>query len=261
MIEPTLTNSVTSDDPVYFIADAHLGSESLSAERAKADELIALARALRSACSCLYLVGDIFDFWFEYPYPTRTGHETVLEELASLAGSGTAVHFLGGNHDYWAGRRLAALAGAEIHRRPIEAVHFGRRLFIAHGDGLPEGDVGYRALRLIIRSPLAIAGFSLIPPRAGAAIARWTSGLSEVTEERIDDAVPPMLDFMRSKLSEGFDAVIVGHVHHQLRRDWDEGTGIIVGDWMTQRAVVELGASGFRTLQWTDSELRERKQD
>ncbi|MFH1501448.1 MAG: UDP-2,3-diacylglucosamine diphosphatase [Candidatus Eisenbacteria bacterium] len=254
--EPVLMNSETQEGTVYFIADSHLGDETEPAEQANAGELAALLGSLRGRAAHLYLVGDIFDFWFEYPYHTPAGHRPVLEALSSLSGSGTEVHFTGGNHDYWAGARLASLTGAAVHRAPIEATHFGRRLFIAHGDGLPRGDLGYRVLKSIIRNPLAIAGFSIIPPRVGAAIARWASGLSDVTEERIGRAVPPMLEFLDEKLGDGFDGVVVGHVHRQILREGPLGTGVIVGDWMAGRAVVALDAEGFHALRWKNGELR-----
>lgn len=255
--EQTLTSTTTSESIVYFIADSHLDSESEDAERAKTDDLVALLEHLRSRASDLYLVGDIFDFWFEYPYPSEPRYERTLSALAQLTRAGTRIHFAGGNHDYWAGGKLQSLSGASVHRGPIEVTHFGRRLFVAHGDGLPKGDWGYRALKSVIRNPLAIAGFSLIPPRLGAAVARWASGLSDVTEERISRAMPPMLDFLRGKLDQGFDGVVVGHVHRQTIREWEVGTGVVIGDWKTNRSVVELGPSGFRALRWDGEALRE----
>ena len=259
MPEPTLTKSVTPDAPVYFIADAHLGAESEARETRKSGDLLELLRMLQDSASHVYLVGDIFDFWFEYPYATAIPHPRVIASLAALSRSGVQVHFIGGNHDYWAGRKLAALTAATVSRRPVQADHFGRRLFVAHGDGLPQGDWGYRALKAVIRSAPAIAAFSLIPPRVGAAIARWASALSEVTPERVEAATTPMLGFLRDTLRSGFDAAVVGHVHRQLVVDWEEGTGVIVGDWMSARSVIELGPEGFRPLTWSDGELRDAR--
>ncbi len=254
--ESPLTDTSTHELPVYFIADSHLGVESLREETAKKDDLLALLEWLRGRASRVYLVGDIFDFWFEYPYPVRPRYEDVLSTLAGLSAAGTRVDFLGGNHDYWAGRRFAALTGACVHRSPIERIHFDRRIYVAHGDGLPRGDWGYRALKAVLRNPVAIGAFSLIPPRAGAALARWASGLSVITEDRVERAIPPMLEFMQAKLEEGFDAVVVGHVHRQMIRRWNSGTGVVVGDWMSARSVVELGSDGFRALAWSEGSLR-----
>lgn len=243
--------------PVYFVADSHLGIESEAEERSKEDDLTLFLEALVGRAARLYLVGDIFDFWFEYPRVADAQHGRVIAALSRLSSSGTAIDFLGGNHDYWAGPRFEAATGATVHRHPLVATHFGRTIFIAHGDGLPAGDRGYRLLKAVIRSRPAIGCFRLIPPRAGSAIARWASGLSDITEERIARALPPMQAFIRRKLGEGFDAVVVGHVHRQQLFESENGAGVIIGDWMSARSVIELGPAGFRALRWGRGRLQD----
>jgi UDP-2,3-diacylglucosamine hydrolase len=241
--------------PAYFLADAHLGIESQELEDVKRRDLLALLSHLNRRCSTLFLVGDLFDFWFEYRRMVPGKHRDVLRALSELSRSGVDIQFLGGNHDYWAGGQLETLTGATVHRRPLSTTCFGRRLFVAHGDGLPRGDRGYRMLKAVIRSRPAIAGFRLLPPSLGEAIARRASGLSEITEERIQRAIPPMRAFLEEKLTEGYDAAVVGHVHRQLKWELASGVAIIVGDWMTNRSVVELGPEGFRLLEWCDGAL------
>ncbi len=240
---------------VYFVADAHLGSESPAAERAKEADLVRLLAHLEGRAKVLYAVGDLFDFWFEYPGVAPPAYSGTLTALRSLTRSGTSLQFLGGNHDYWAGPAFEAITGGTVHRQPVIQTHFGRRLFIAHGDGLPAGDLRYRALKAVIRSRPAIAGFRLLGPTLGWTIARWASGLSDVTEARIQRALPPMRAFLETKLREGFDAAVVGHVHRPCMWRTERGTAIIVGDWMRERSVVELGEAGFRMLRWDGSAL------
>lgn len=243
--------------PVYFIADAHLGIESDALEAAKESELVALLSHLNGRASLLYLVGDTFDFWFEYPRVEPDRHISVLKALAALVDSGTEVRFLGGNHDYWAGAVLEGATGATVHRTPVTDTHFGRRTFVAHGDGLPEGDWKYKVLKAIIRSRPAIAAFRLIPPARGASIARWASGLSEITPERVARATPAMRRFLESKLGEGYDVAVVGHVHKQMVWKSGDGTAVVVGDWMKHRSVVELTRDKVRPLSWIDGGLHE----
>jgi UDP-2,3-diacylglucosamine hydrolase len=240
---------------VYFVADAHLGSESQASERSKEADLVRLLAYLEGRAAVLYAVGDLFDFWFEYPEVASEAYSDTLSALRSLTRSGTSLHFLGGNHDYWAGPEFEAITGGIVHREPVVETHFGRRLFIAHGDGLPAGDLRYRALKAVIRSRPAIAGFRLLGPTVGWALARWASGLSDVTEERIRKALSPMRLFLEAKLREGFDAAVVGHVHRPCMWRTEFGTAVIVGDWMRERSVVELGESGFRMLRWDGSTL------
>jgi UDP-2,3-diacylglucosamine hydrolase len=240
---------------VYFLADAHLGIESPELEEAKERDLVSFLSALSGRASHLYLVGDLFDFWFEYPTVEPREHIAVLDALSRLSSSGTEIHFLGGNHDYWAGRRLESMTGAAVHRRPLDVTHFGRRMFIAHGDGLPSGDRGYRILKAVLRNPLSIVAFRLLGPRIGRALARWVSALSDVTPSSVTKAIPPMRTFLEEKLAQGYDAAVVGHVHKQLMWTSDAGTSIVVGDWMPGRRVVEMTQEGFRLLTWTDAGL------
>lgn len=245
----------TKEAFVYFIADAHLGAEEPSVESKKESDLCSLLCSLRGRASTLYLVGDIFDFWFEYATVTPYENFRTLRALSVLSESGTRVVFLGGNHDYWAGPAFASVTGAEVCRGPLVETHFDRTLFIAHGDGLPRGDWGYRILKAVIRSRPAIFLFSLLHPTLGAAIGRWTSGLSEINDKRIENALPPMERFLDATLDSGLDAAVVGHVHAPRLWRRENGTAVIVGDWMSNRSVVELSDSGFRMLRWADGGL------
>lgn len=252
----SVTEFTHSARPVYFIADAHLGSEAAAVEEAKERDLLEFLAHLAGRASLLYLAGDIFDFWFEYPRVRPTAHSAVLNALSELVGSGTAVRFLGGNHDYWAGSQFEEMTGATVHQTPVTDTHFGRRTFVAHGDGLPPGDRRYKMLKTIIRSRPAIAGFRLIPPTTGVSIARWASGLSEITEERIRAATPAMKSFLESKLAEGFNVAVVGHIHRQMMWKYGGGTAVVVGDWMKHRSVVELTEDRLTALSWADGSLR-----
>jgi len=246
--------SVPAAKPVFFLADAHLGELHGHADVDSERELEELITSLTGTAGHLYLVGDIFDFWFEYRVPTDHGHAGVLRALDRLSDAGTEVVFLGGNHDYWAGAEFASLTGATIRRDPLVVTHFGRRIFIAHGDGLPAGDWGYRILKSVLRSPVAIAAFRQLSPALGGRLAVRVSGVSGITEDRVQRAIPPMREFLMTKLDSGVDAV-VGHVH--APRLWERGdrVGVIVGDWMTHRSVVALDASGFRMLRWDGQRL------
>ncbi len=251
--DPTARPSL--DRPVYFLADAHLGGLDGPADAGSERELEAFLRSLVGATEHLYLVGDIFDFWFEYRVPSDHGHGGVLDALSALSASGTTVTFLGGNHDYWAGSEFQRLTGASVHHDPIVVSHGSRRVFIAHGDGLPAGDWGYRLLKSVLRSPVAIWMFRLLSPAVGARLAVRVSNVSGITDDRVQRAIPPMRDFLMSKLDEGLDAAIVGHVHAPRRWERNGRTAVIIGDWMTNRSVAVLDASGFRMLRWSDGAL------
>ncbi len=246
---------LTSTRSVFFIADAHLGGEEGGLDQAKERALCDLLGYLRGRASELYLTGDLFDFWFEFRTAATLKHILTLNALSALAESGTSITFLGGNHDYWAGSEFEQRTHAVVSREPIVVTHFGRKLFIAHGDGLPGGDWSYRLLKAIIRSGPAIAAFRLLSPSVGSAIARWASGLSTTDDARIERAIPPMRQLLFDKLDQGFDAAIVGHVHAPRLWEHNGGSAVIIGDWMINRAVVELDAGGFHMLRWEGNDL------
>ena len=252
--KPTKTQH-SQTGKVYFIADAHLGAESEPAEARKLADLLDFLAYLEGRASTLVLLGDVFDFWFERPRTAPTDHPELLAALLRVSEAGADIHFLGGNHDYWAGSKLERMTGARVHRQPVEMTLFAEQLFIAHGDGLPAGDLGYKLLKAVLRNRPAIAAFGLIPSRIGRTIARWASGLSEITEERIRRALPPMKAFLEEILRRGHDAAVVAHVHRPTIWRWRSGTGVIVGDWMANRSVVELGEDGFRMLRWSNGAL------
>ena len=246
-----------SGERVWFLADAHLepsrerpGAGPEAQDAARQRDLLELLASLTDQASHLYLVGDIFDFWFEYVSGPTRGHEATVRALRALSDRGISVHFLGGNHDYWAGRVFEHLSGARVHRVPLDTTHCGRRLFIAHGDGLPEGDLRYKALKALIRSAPAIAAFRLLPPTLGASIGRWASGLSEITDERIERAMRPMRDFLLETVRGPYDAAIVGHVHRPAHWRTPDGDALIVGDWQDNRSALLLDGDGFHHFVW-----------
>ncbi len=245
----------TVERAVFFIADAHLGGLGDPDDELNERDLEDLLGRLDGRASHLYLLGDIFDFWFEYRLPSNHGHARVLAALRRLSASGAAVTILGGNHDYWLGSEFEELTAASVSRDPRIVEHFGRRIFLAHGDGLPAGDWGYRILKRILRSPVSIALFRQLSPALGGRLAVHVSNVSGITEDRVQRAIPPMRDFLFSKLDEGLDAAVVGHVHAPCAWHRDAGDAIIVGDWMTHRSVVALDAGGFHMLRWEQGTL------
>ena len=244
--------------PVYFIADAHLGMESGAARTGEGDATLWHSSSLRWRAGHLcYLVGDIFDFWFEYPYRTRHGHPSpFMAALKALSGRRHRGHFTGGNHDYWAGPTLERSPAPPSTGRPIKYT-LRTTSFIAHGDGLPEGDWGTGSSKSIIRSPVAIACFSDDPPGQGAS--DRALGLGSERDHRRAHRQSHALHatLPRSQAGGGLSTLaVVGHVHKQMVWKSGGGTAVVVGDWMKHRSVVELTGGSIRPMSWIDGELR-----
>jgi UDP-2,3-diacylglucosamine hydrolase len=236
---------------IYFLSDAHLGHGDPKTERKKEDALISFLRGLHGEAEALYLVGDLFDFWFEYRSVVPRKHARVLFEIYRLVVAGVRVVYVAGNHDFWMGPYLSEQVGVELSFTPVEARHQGVLMHIAHGDGLSSRDAGYRLLRGVLRSPVCIASFRTIHPDLGAFLAKLASRSSRWGEERahrpfrLDQGY---LSAARDKFAQGFDAVIFGHVHRPVHRT-EPKTLIVLGDWMKHfsYAVLEDGKFELRT--------------
>jgi UDP-2,3-diacylglucosamine hydrolase len=184
----------------------------------------------------LWLLGDLFDFWFEYGTVVQAGHERLLSLLRNLSDSGWELHFLPGNHDFPAGKLFSASTGARVHPAgPVVLDHGGRRLCFAHGDGLGTGDLAYRAIKPVIRSRAARFLFSLIHPDLGMRLAGLFSGTSRRILRRDLDHVPAGLEkWAAGVLSAGADIVVTGHSHMGRITAMKGGLHVSIGDWLTR---------------------------
>ena len=220
--------------PVYLASDVHLGS--VPAERE--DAFLAWLEMAGGAASEVVINGDLFDFWFEYRWGVPRGHDRVLDALRAVVGSGVPVTLMGGNHDWWGGTYLREDVGVEFLKDPVVRSWAGLRTFLAHGDGLGAGDLGYRALRLLLRGRLTRFAFSLLTPDLGDRIAgrvsqtdnRWGAPTAD------DKARSAALEaWAVAKLEEEpeLDLVVLGHTHIPVLRQVAEGRGYLnAGDWV-----------------------------
>jgi len=239
-------------DRIAFIADAHLGKSEESCKRA--ERIAAFFRWLHGRVSHIYIVGDLFDYWFEYVSVIPNTAPHVVFELYNLVQSGVAVTMFAGNHDYWLGKYMHDSVGVEIV--PDEAVvkHQGRTLYIHHGDGLYPKDYGYRILKKILRNRVSIFLYSLLHPDCAYLIAHIFSRTSR------NYLAPPSgkyelytrlyRDIADKRLKDGYDAVIYGHSHVPLIEQRSQGTLVLLGDWITHNTYVILENGEFTLNTW-----------
>ncbi len=222
------------DSPVYFISDAHLGMDDFATEEGRRDRLLAFLRGLRGKTRQLYIVGDLFDFWFEYRSVVPRQHYTVLHALSSLVESGTRVVYLAGNHDFWLGTFLDEQVGVETASGPLTVAHHGRKIHIAHGHGLISKDLGYRLMSRIMHSNISIRLFQMIHPDCGFAIGRFASRLSRRHgKPSAWDPREAYQDLAFSLLDDGYDIVVFGHSHSPTLEHRGDKAYINLGDWLS----------------------------
>lgn len=239
-------------DAVYFISDAHLGAEPPAAEAGRAARLHRFLDTLPGRASRLVIVGDLFDFWFEYRSAIpRRGFET-LAALRRLRDAGVAVDYLNGNHDFWLGPFLSETLGVRTVDGALTIERDGRRLWVHHGDGLVGGDLGYRVLKRVIRHPWSIRAYGLLHPDLGIPLARAVSHWSR--DARPDgpfDGERLWREAALPRFAQGFDAVLIGHFHHA----WEKREGgrefFLLGDWMTRFTYARLEGGRIALEAWT----------
>jgi UDP-2,3-diacylglucosamine hydrolase len=229
-------------DTVYFLSDTHFTyhTDDLR-EREKRRLFMEFLGSIRGAAR-LYLVGDIFDFWFEYRSVIPRYYAEIVAALSVLASSGTRIFITGGNHDHWFGAYLPELTGAEI--LPDGTMHElqGHRILITHGDTLIPGDYGYKALKSTIRSRPVIALARLIHPDLLYAFAELFSRSSKTITHRKTLAWAETLTGMAESefFRRGNDVLVMGHIHVPRLRRFGERTFVILGDWETHRSFLRL---------------------
>ncbi|MBZ0267977.1 UDP-2,3-diacylglucosamine diphosphatase [bacterium] len=241
--------------PVYFIADAHLGSSADPADdEPRLARLIPFLHHVR-ACGTehLYVVGDLFDFWFEYAHVMPWRHARILGELRGVVEAGIPVSFLGGNHDWWVGNVFRDV-GMTIHADGISVEHQGRRIHLHHGDGLAsKGDSGYLILKAILRNRWVIRLLRLVHPDLAYAMGHRFSQFSRKhLTTRTFHVAPALSAFVDARLAEGNDAVAIGHLHARFAETrGGGGRFFILGDWMTIFSALRLEDGAFAWEDWS----------
>ena len=235
---------------IYFIADAHVGGGSHSDPARQEDRLIGFLRSIHRDAQVLYIVGDLFDFWFEYRSVVPSIGARVLFEIYALVQAGVRVVCLPGNHDIWLGAYLSEQVGLELPGGPIVATHQGLTFYIAHGDEF-RTDWRFRVSRAILKNPTCIALYRLLHPDLGALLARTTSRISIYRARRnATGSRGVFLPAAKAKIAQGIDIVLCGHYHSPTREPLDGGALIILGDWISNDTYAVLENGEIELQKW-----------
>lgn len=230
-----------SDRSVVFLSDAHLGVQPAAEEAERTARLHAFLGTLPGRASELYIVGDLFDFWFEYGTAIPRRFFGTLTALQRLQAAGVQITYLNGNHDFWLGTFFRDTLGIVTVEGGMTVEAQGRRLFVHHGDGLVGGDLGYRILRSVIRSRFSIGAYGLLHPDLGIplalAVSRWSR------RSRADEPLRPERlwnEIALPAFANGHDGVLVGHFHQAYEQRENGREFFVLGDWITHFTYAEL---------------------
>ncbi|HJD53066.1 MAG TPA: UDP-2,3-diacylglucosamine diphosphatase [Candidatus Avibacteroides avistercoris] len=226
---------------IYFLSDAHLGSWALEHRRTHERRLVNFLDEIKHEAAAVYLLGDIFDYWYEYKYVVPKGYTRLLGKISELTDRGIEVHFFTGNHDIWCKDYFVEECGMVMHREPITIDLYGKEFYLAHGDGLGDESRNFKMLRAMFHSHTLQTLFSAIHPR-------WTVklGLTWAKHSRLKreggkepdymgEEREPLIRYTKEYLKTHPDInyFIYGHRHIMLDMMLTrQARIIIVGDWI-----------------------------
>lgn len=215
------------DHTYYFISDAHLGAGKY--EKIKIKKLMSFFNHINKKNNTLFIVGDLFDFWFEYNHVIPYEHFPILCKLYTMIKNGVQIKYITGNHDFWIGNFFQNM-GIKIYKDPIDIRINNKHYYIAHGDGILKADRGYRLLKKILRHPINIKLYRLMHPDIGISLAHLCSSLSR--NKKTEHNKEEYINFAKKKFNQGFDHVILGHTHLPVEFKQNDKKFINIGDWI-----------------------------
>lgn len=226
-------------EKIYFVSDIHLGTPTKASSDARERLLVQWLDEVKVDAKEIYIVGDLFDFWFEYDTVIPKGYTRLFGKLAEITDSGIPVHFFIGNHDMWSFGYFTEELNIPIYRKPIERTINGKRFLIGHGDGLGPGDTGYKVIKKVFANPLCQWAFKWLHPDIGIGIANFWSrrsrgAVSQEEEHFQGEDREWLVAYCRKKLkAEHFDYFVFGHRHLAISYGLTEKSKYInLGDWL-----------------------------
>jgi len=251
-----VSEQISQSGTLYFISDLHFHINRTAQDDEKIRRLRQLFKKVREERATLYIVGDLFDFWFEYKYVVPRQHFDLLRLLGDLVEDGIEVHYLAGNHDYWIDTFLEEQIGMIIHPEPIELLHNDTRFWICHGDGILPDDKGYRLMKKVLRHPLSITLFRLIHPDLGFKIAELVSSTSRKYNSYDVERNRKLLEevyheYIQPIFREGYDYAILGHLHRPHIHTENGQTFVNLGDWLHFYSFARFDGSTLHLNYWT----------
>lgn len=224
---------------IYFISDFHLGAPDYESSLQREKRIVKWLEEISPDAEELYLMGDVFDFWFEYKQAVPKGYVRLLGKLAELSDSGIIIHWFTGNHDMWIFDYLPKEIGVKIYRSPITKEYNGKKFYLGHGDGLGPGDRGYKFIKKVFASSLCQWLFARLHPNFGIALAKYWSRKSRIAngvkDEKFHGNKKEWLAIYAKEVltKEHFDYFIFGHRHLPLDIKLNEKSRYInTGEWV-----------------------------
>lgn len=246
----------------YFASDFHLGVPSYEKSLEREKLVVQWLEEVSKDADAIYIVGDIFDFWYEYKHAVPKGFVRFQGKIAELSDKGIEIHFFIGNHDMWMFDYFPKELGVYLHREPIQVEVGGKKLLIGHGDGLGPGDKGYKFIKKIFSNRFFQWCFARLHPNFGIGIANYFSRKSRAATGDVDEVFLGedkewLVAYSKEQLQkEHFDYFVFGHRHLPIDlRVGEDSCYVNLGDWIKYRTYAVLEEGELKLLTYPGNHL------
>jgi len=239
--------------PIYFISDIHLNINGKYFDKEKRINLSNFFQHIIDNNGTLFIVGDLFDYWFEYKYFIPKNYFDILFKINEMKTKGIKINFIPGNHDYWIKNFGYDELFSNIYPNGAKIMINGKKIFVSHGDGILKNDYVYRFLKTILRNKFFIFTFSLIHPDLGYNIAKKFSKknfIKPVNQNKINSLKEKLTSFSNDKINDGFDYVILGHYHLKDEINIKKSKLILLGDWIKWKSYAIFDGKKLELKEW-----------
>jgi len=243
---------MTGNKKIYFLSDFHLGAPNAEASLVREKKINRFLDSIKTDAAEIFIVGDLFDFWYEYKKVVPKGYVRILGKLAELTDAGIPIHFFVGNHDMWMRDYFQKELNIPVYFEPVPFEFNGKKFLIGHGDGLGPGDKGYKFIKKIFRNKAAQWLFGIMPPAMGMGIAHYFSRKSraqtgQTDEKFLGEDKEWLIQYSKEILKkEHYDYLVFGHRH--LPIDFkinDQSRYINLGDWIKYFSYAEFDGNNL----------------
>lgn len=248
---------MTPGKKIYFLSDFHLGAPDAASSLVREKKVVAFLESIRHDAEEIFIVGDIFDFWYEYRKVVPKGYVRLLGKLADLSDSGIRIHVFIGNHDMWMRGYFEEELNIPVYYEPKEFEWGGKQFLIGHGDGLGPGDHGYKFLKKIFRNPVCQWLFGQLHPTWGIGLANYFSRKSREKTGNADshflgEENEWLIVYCKEVLkTQHYDYFIFGHRHYPIDFKLSETSRYInLGDWIRNFTYATFDGNDMQLHKW-----------
>lgn len=244
---------------IYFASDQHFGAPTPEASFPREKKFVAWLDEIKKDADILFLLGDLFDFWFEYKTVVPKGFVRVLGKLAEIRDSGTSIYFFTGNHDLWMHDYFEKELNIPVYHKPKEFTFNNKTFLIGHGDGLGPGDKGYKRMKRVFTNPFSKWLFRWLHPDLGVKLAQYLSVKNKLISGDADvkflgEENEWLVLYSKRKLEKKhYDFFVFGHRHLPMTIDLGKNsTYVNLGDWIGYFTYGIFDGEGFELKEYKD---------